>query len=384
MRSFLTPLLGDLQKKFVLLSGPRQVGKTHLANEVLTQTGGHYYNWDEAGDREQILRKGFLHDGVVVLDELHKYERWKGFLKGIYDKYHANLKILVTGSARLDIYQKGGDSLLGRYYHFHLHPLTVGEVTRPDTIPLPPPWANAGGGPSHSQIFTKLMQFGGFPEPYFAASEQEHRRWSLLRREILVREDIRDLSNIQHLNLVEHLLLLLPERVGGILSINSLKEELRVAYNTVALWIGVLERLYIAYTIAPYTRSLARSIQKERKVYLWDWSQVTDKGARFENMVAGHLLKAVQYWRDLGHGDYALFFLRDRDKREVDFCITCNRKPVAIIEAKWADTRPADSLLYFADRLRVPAIQLVAESGICHQSGTVNVISADQWLAQLP
>jgi predicted AAA+ superfamily ATPase len=325
-----------------------------------------------------------LNDKIVVLDELHKYERWKGFLKGIYDKYHSQLSVLVTGSARLDVYQKGGDSLLGRYYHFHLHPLSIGELMHPNSVPEPPAsWTEMGEG-SHKDLLEQLLQFGGFPEPFFAANTQEHRRWSLARREILVREDIRDLSNIQNLSLVEHLLLLLPDRVGSVLSVNALKEDLRVAYNTVVLWLKVLERLYISYTLAPYTKSLARSIRKERKLYLWDWSQITDKGSRFENLVAGHLFKAVQYWRDLGFGDFALHFLRDRDCREADFCITCDRKPVVVIEAKLSDTRASESLLYFADRLRVPAIQLVAESGICHQSGPAWVVSADRWLAQLP
>lgn len=384
MRSLLHIIQNDLVKKYALLSGPRQVGKTHLAEALLKRTGGHYYNWDDAEDREKILRKSFLNDKIVVLDELHKYERWKGFLKGIYDKYHSQLSVLVTGSARLDVYQKGGDSLLGRYYHFHLHPLSVGELVHPNSVPEPPAsWTQMGEG-SHTELLERLLQFGGFPEPYFAANTQEHRRWSLARREILVREDIRDLSNIQNLSLVEHLLLLLPDRVGSILSVNALKEDLRVAYNTVVLWLKVLERLYITYTLAPYTKSLARSIHKERKLYLWDWSQISDKGSRFENLVAGHLFKAVQYWRDLGHGDFALHFLRDRDRREVDFCITCDRKPVVVIEAKLSDTRASESLLYFADRLRVPAIQLVSETGICHQSGPAWVVSADRWLAQLP
>lgn len=384
MRSLLGVIQKDLEKKYALLSGPRQVGKTHLAEAMLHHTGGRYYNWDDAEDREKILRKTFVHDKIVVLDELHKYERWKGFLKGIYDKYHDALHVLVTGSARMDVYQKGGDSLLGRYYHFHLHPLTIGELASPAAIPPPPGSWTEMGEKSHADLLEQLLQFGGFPEPFYAADAREHRRWSLARREILVREDIRDLSNIQNLSLVEHLLLLLPDRVGSILSVNSLKEDLRVAYNTILLWLNVLERLYIVYRLAPYSKQLARSIHKERKLYLWDWSQIADKGARFENLVAGHLLKAVQYWRDLGYGDYALHFLRDRDRREVDFCITCDHKPVVVVEAKLTDTRASDALVYFSERLKVPAIQVVAEGGVCHQSGSAWVVSADRWLSQLP
>ena len=385
MRSLQRPIERDLEEKFVLLAGPRQVGKTHLAKAILKGKEGRYYNWDLAEDRENVLAKSFLQDRFVVLDELHKYERWKGWLKGLYDKYHSHLKILVTGSSRLDVYQRGGDSLFGRYLLHHLHPLSMGEIghpkkiEKPDTLFIP-----EGTGVGNRELLNQLFRWGGFPEPFHAGREETHRRWSLQRRELLVREDIRDLSTIQHLTLVEHLLLLLPSRVGSPLSINSLREDLQVAHNTVTAWLETFSRLYIVFMLRPYTAKLQRSIRKERKLYLWDWSQVKDDGARFENLVASHLWKAVQMWRDLGFGDFDLTFLRDRDRREVDFCITKDQHPWLLVEAKFSETQIADPLLYYSNRLQIPAVQIVHREGIDKQVGSIRLISADRWLPRLP
>ena len=384
-RSLKKHLLKDLNQKFVLLAGPRQVGKTHLAEEILGELGGKYYNWDLAEDRERVLNKSMVQDKVVVLDELHKYERWKGFLKGVYDKYHKNLRVLVTGSARLDVYRRGGDSLLGRHYLYHLHPFSVGERLGSE-IPRPEIFLRGDGKSSReaTEIFDLLMRFGGFPEPFFKSSEEEHGRWSTQRRELLVRQDIRDLTHIQHLGLVEHLLLLLPHRVGSVLSVNSLREDLQVAYNTVCQWLESLEKLYIHFSLSPYSERVGRGLKKGRKIYLWDWSQVPDEGARFESLVASHLFKAVQYWKDLGYGDFELFFLRDRDRRETDFLVTLNRKPWALVETKLSEEQPAEALLYFENKFRVPAFQILSKKGIDRMIGPVRVVSAEKILPLLP
>ena len=373
----------DLRKKMILLAGPRQVGKTTLAMEIIKKPGGHYYNWDLSEDRETILTKGFLNDGLVVLDELHKYDRWKNFLKGIYDKYHQTLQMIVTGSARLDIYRRGGDSLFGRHYLYHLHPLTMGELTRHEIL-KPEEFLAAIPSPPDSETYTSLLKWGGFPDPFFAANEESHARWSLQRKELLVQEDIRDLTQINLLSLVEHLLLLLPKRVGSILSVNSLKEDLQVAHNTITSWLKTFERLYITYTLDPHTAKLQRAIHKEKKLYLWDWSQIPDESARFENMVASHLWKAVQTWRDLGMGDFELKFLRDRDRREVDFCILKNHKPWILVEAKLSETQAAEPLLYFANRLKVPAFQLTDKKNVERKTAGVFVLSAERFLPLLP
>lgn len=384
MRSLEPYLQKDLQEKFVFLSGPRQVGKTYLSEQLITRLQGSYYNWDFSEDRQEILHKNFLNKKFIVLDEVHKYDRWKSFIKGIYDKYHKSLKILVTGSARLDVYRKGGDSLLGRYYLYHLHPFSLGELLSPQRIPKPEKALENISLKSQSSTFEQLYQFGGFPEPFFKASEEAHLRWSNQRRELLIQQDLRDLTNVSLLSLVEHLYLLLPSRVGSVLSVNSLKEDLKVAYNTVISWLDIFERLFLTYTLKPYTKKNSRSVFKEKKIYLWDWSQIKEEGARFENFVASHLWKAVQTWRDLGFGNFELSFIRDRDRREVDFCILKDSLPWLLVEAKLSETQISESLHYYCEKFQVPGIQLVLKAGLRKQEGRINLLSAESWLAALP
>ncbi len=373
----------DLARKMVFLAGPRQVGKTHLGLALQKKLGGKYYNWDLAEDRQLILEKGFLEDRLVILDELHKYDQWKNFLKGVYDKYHESLRMLVTGSARLDIYRRGGDSLMGRYFLYHLHPYSMREASRAADIPRPEE-SLAAELPPARELMEQLLKFGGFPEPFLGASEESHRRWSLQRREILVQQDVRDLTNIQSLSLIEHLLLLIPNRVASVLSINALREDLRVAYNTVVAWLETLERLYVIFSLKPFSTRVTRTVHKEKKIYLWDWSQIKDPGARFENFIASHLWKAVQFWQDLGYGEFGLFFLRDRDRREVDFCITRDHQPWLLVEAKLSDSAPAEPLDFYANKLNVPGIQLIAAPDHDRRTGRVRVVSADRWLLGLP
>jgi uncharacterized protein len=385
MRNISKAILIDLDRKFVFLAGPRQVGKTYLSKHILKIKKGQYYNWDATEDRVLILKKGFLDNGFVVLDELHKYPRWKSWIKGIYDKHHDILKILVTGSAKLDVYRKEGDSLLGRYFLYHLHPFSLGELTQSENKFDPNlALSNDSNNLQVSQEFESLWRWGGFPEPLFQASETEHNRWSLQRKELLIKEDLRDLTQVKLISLVEHLYLLLTEKVGGVLSMNSLKLDLQVSYNTVRAWLDILERLYIVFRIKPFTKRITRSIHKETKLYFWDWSQIKDPGDRFENFIASHLWKATQVWTDMGKGDFKLNFLRDRDRREVDFCITLDNKPWLLVEAKSSQTRPSEHLEFFSKKLSCPGIQVVKQSGIHTHQGSLRVISADQWLQALP
>jgi len=371
--------------KMVFLAGPRQVGKTTLAKRWMERHSGLYLTWDSARDRETILKQTFVEDNrtSVILDEIHKYPRWRNFLKGLYDKEGDRLRFMVTGSARLDYYRRGGDSLFGRYELLRLHPLSIGELVHGGVPPPPKDWLSPGVATVDSAAWKRLEAFGGFPEPYFQSDPLQHRRWSIRRRELLIKEDLRDLSDIKLVEMVEHLYLLLPERVGSPLSLNSLKEELQVAFNSVSSWIEILERLYICYRLSPYHRKLARSLKKERKLYLWDWSQVKESGARFENLVAGHLLKAVHAWTDLGFGEYQLHYWRNKEKEEVDFVVTNDREPVAVFECKTSGQAPSRSLLHLSRELGVPALQLVAEPNVDENGDGYRVISAGNYLVNL-
>lgn len=370
----------DLARKMVFLTGPRQVGKTTLAKRIIASHHGTYLLYDDPEDRTTILKREYLREKWVCLDEFHKFERWKSYLKGVYDKYRETLHMLITGSARLDVFQKSGDSLLGRYYLHHLHPLTLAEmntiaVTVPDRI-------DDATGPLHG--LEELLRFGGFPEPLYRQSETEHRRWTAMRRHLLIQEDMRELTHIHFIGLVEQLLLLLPERIGSLISYRSLAEDIRVSAPTIQNWLAIFERLFIVYKILPYTTHIQRSLQKQPKYYMWDWSEIPSESVRFENCIASHLWKAVTLWNDCGLvTDAGLHFIRDNSGREVDFIVTKQRQPWFLVEAKLADEKVSPSLLYFSKKFNIPAVQVVAKENVVTRKDNVSVISANRWLGHL-
>ena len=371
----------DLEEKFVFLSGPRQVGKTTLAREIIGLKKGTYLLYDDDDDRRTIFEKGFVHSPFVCLDEFHKYERWKSFIKGIYDKYHENLKLILTGSARLDVYQRTGDSLFGRYYLYHLHPISAGELANADSVKFLEDLHLA-----HPPLkgIEELLNFGGFPEPFSKQSIKEHRRWSNSRRNLLVREELRGITEIKMLGLVEQLMLLLPERIGSLFSYRSVSEIIKVSVPTIQNWLSVFEKLFVVFKISPYSARISRSLQKQPKYYLWDWSQISDPGSRYENFIASHLWKAASLWTDLGEGNVDLFYIRDRDGREVDFMLTKDNKPWFLVEAKLSDSRISDSLKFFSNRLGIPGIQLMLSGGTSRKEGNISVIDSSRWLGNLP
>ncbi|MBM4253423.1 MAG: ATP-binding protein [Deltaproteobacteria bacterium] len=371
--------------KMAFVAGPRQVGKTTLAKDLLAKRGaGKYGTWDDK-DFRKLWHKGpaslrtFLQSNggtttkkpIAILDEIHKDRRWKGNLKGFYDLYGTSFDVIVTGSARLNIYRRGGDSLLGRYFPFRLHPLSQAEILgkRADeptsfieSIMSPSPPALQAGSVTK---FERLLKFGGFPDPYLNQNDQFSALWRSGRLEKIIHEDLRDLSRLPELSQVEALALLMPDRIGSPLSVQSLREELEVAYDTVKRWLNYLENLYFHFTIRPFTTRVARSLKKEPKIYLYDWSEVEDHGARFENLVASHLLKACDYWSDCGRGQWDLRYLRDKDKFEVDFLLTNKNKPVVSFECKYSDDRFDPSVLKFAGQIGITNhIQIVAKPGI--------------------
>ncbi len=335
VRRYLEPQVRkDLARKMVFVAGPRQVGKTTLARSLPGASRG-YLNWDVAEHRARILRRELPAASLWVLDEIHKYRSWRGLLKGLYDGRRQGQRILVTGSARLELYRFGGDSLQGRYHLLRLHPFSAAEL-----------------GLRRTSELLDLLKLGGFPEPWFGGSEVEARRWSREYRTLLVREEVASLERIQDLGNLELLVLRLPELVGSPLSVNALREDLQVSHKTVASWIGVLERLYAVFRLAPLSGPRIRAVRKEQKHYHFDWSLVPGEAQRFENLVASHLLKWVHFEQDARGRDLDLRYFRDTDGREVDFVVVEGREPSLLVEAKWGDAAPDKSLRYL--RLRYP------------------------------
>ena len=350
MRYLYPHIVRDLSKKMVFVGGPRQVGKTTLAKKVLGSQAGtcRYFNWDSTSDRKAIMGERWPDDSaLIVFDELHKRPRWKSWIKGVYDTKPSKTKLFVTGSARLDIYRRGGDSLLGRYHHWRLHPLCLGEPQ--NDIPA-------------QEMFQRLMQVGGFPEPFFDNDSREAARWRLERTTRLIREDIRDLEPIKMMTTLDLFVDALRQRVGSPIVLANIAADLQVSQHTLVHWLEVLERMYLVFIVRPLVTKVARSLQKPPKVYFFDNMDVDgDDGARFENLVATHLLKRCHFLQDREGIAAGLHYIRDREGREVDFAVTHNRIIAELIEVKWADNNVSKSLRYYAERLSPPqASQIVA------------------------
>jgi uncharacterized protein len=351
-RKLVGDVVSDLAGKMVFVSGPRQVGKTTLAKQVLSRQTGIYLNWDNGDDKKRILAGKWPEKGLVVLDEIHKYRQWKNFIKGQYDKYRDELTFLITGSARLNVYKKGGDSLVGRYHHHRLHPFTMGELEQ--TVKMPLPFQKLILDPAASSgPLDQLLMFGGFPEPFCVANERTLRRWHKERIEQVINEDVRDVSNIHDLHLIEQFTSMLGPRVGSPLSLNSLREDLNVSHRTIMNWFSILQQMYVCYALPPYQGKMPNALKKEPKVYLWDWSQLQDPGIRLENLVASHLLKLCHGLQDREGYGAQLWYLRDRQKREVDFLVTNDGKPWFAVEVKTAEPKKTN-LEYFKQRLNIP------------------------------
>ena len=335
-------------KQMLFLAGPRQVGKTtaSLTAEKLSKNFT-YLNWDNEDDRKIIIEgpKAVANligldtlqtsMPILVLDELHKYRHWKSFLKGFYDTYHKKVHIILTGSSTLDVYRVGGDSLMGRYFPYRVHPFSVGECLRTaiSNQEIQDPKGIT------SEKFAALLEFGGFPEPFLNQNKSFSHRWKRLRKEQLFRGDIRDLTGIQEISQLEILAELLKHQSGQLVNYTNLASKTRVSVDTIRRWVNTLNMFYYCFIIKPWSKNISRSLIKEPKIYLWDWSDVEDIGQRAENFIAAHLLKSIHFWTDQGLGDYDLYFIRDKEKREVDFLVTKNNKPWFLVEVKKSDNK---------------------------------------------
>ncbi len=342
-------VLADLRRRMVFVAGPRQVGKTTMARSL---PGNGYLDWDVPEHRERILRGEMPDRPLWVLDEIHRHRGWRNLLKGLWDGRSRGRRILVTGSARLDLYRFGGDSLQGRYHLLRMHPLSVAEL-----------------GMKTEDDLRSLLELGGFPEPFLGGSVTEARRWSRQHRSLILREEVRDLERVDDLGRLELLALSLPERVGSPLSVNALREELRVSHRTVERWVGILERLYYLFRVPPFGPPRLRAVRKMPKHYHFDGTAIPGEGPRFENLVAGHLLKWVHWEQDAKGRDLELRYFRDMDGREVDFVVMEGKKPILLVETKWSEGEVDGGLRYLHERFPE------AEAWQIHGTGTKEYVT---------
>lgn len=383
------------------LTGPRQVGKTTLAKQVLADKDSSplYYNWDrrEIRNRYKATPYFFVSDAPLVqgkklwvcFDEIHKMPKWKNILKDFFDGYEDRFQFVVTGSARLDWFRKSGDSLAGRYFLFRMFPFTFYEITASQSIPLIPPPSSAkvfvekqiSNRPIPRDLLAQLLAFSGFPEPFTNANASFHQHWQDDYLDRLVREDLRDLTRIHELENVATLVSLLKQRVGSPLSTNSLRENLETSYTAVRNYLEALKLSYIVFILSPYAKKIQRVVKKEPKLYFFDYTHVSDPAARFENFVALELYSLVHLWTDAGFGRYELRYVRSRDGRESDFLILKDQTPWLLAECKTSDGNLDNHHLNHAHLLgKIPFIQIIKQPDVCRVvSPNCFVVSAERF-----
>jgi hypothetical protein len=358
----------DLLKKMVFLTGPRQVGKTWLAKNIMKDfKNSVYLNWDEIEDKKVIKNKEWHpNTELLILDEIHKMDGWKNYLKGLYDTKESNLKILVTGSARLETFRQSGDSLAGRFFRHRLNPFTLAEIKN-----------------SNENDLNKLIQQGGFPEP-FLANKTNANRWRLQYIDGLIRSDILDFEKIHDFKSIQLVFELLRKKVGSPISYKSIAEDVQIAPNTVKKYIQIFEALYIIFRVVPFSKNIARGLQKEPKIYFYDNGLVLgDEGIKFENLIATGLLKHQNALEDQEGIKTSLNYLRTKEKKEVDFCLVENNKIIKMIEVKLSEDKPTSNLFYFYKKYNIPALQLVKNLRTQKKIEGIEIIKAFNFLKSL-
>ncbi len=387
----------------IFLSGPRQVGKTTLSREIAKGfRNSIYFNWDIFNHKKLLITNPTFFENInrqdesiplIILDEIHKYKHWKNYLKGTYDQFSPDYKFLVSGSGRLDLYVKGGDSLAGRYFQFHLFPFTVAELSSEkrnfhEFVKNPLQAFDINDKNVTRETWQTLFNIGGFPEPFAKGKKAFFARWTKNYVTQVVREDIRNFYDLKNIDNIEILFTLLPVKVGSPLSMNNMAEELRVAFGSVRKWLRLFEIFYLTFIISPWTKRISRAILKEKKLYLFNYPEIEEESHKFENMVALELLRAIYNWNEYGYGRFALYYIRNKEKEEVDFLIANNNNPILLIETKLSEEAAAGSLIKFQNALNIPAVQLVNKEGVFrylrNNKNKILIITAHKWLSSLP
>jgi len=360
----------DLKKKIVFIVGPRQVGKTWLALEVRKRFDNtSYLSYDSFEDRQIIKDESWLQSTeLLILDELHKMPGWKNYLKGVFDTKSKNLKILVTGSARLDMFRQTGDSLAGRFFTHRLLPFSISELQE---------------DPINNDI-ERFITRGGFPEPFLTKNEVEAKRWRNQYIDGLIRTDILDFERIHNFRTMQMVFELLRRKVGSPVSYASIARDVNASPTTIIKYVQILEALYIIFRVTPYSRNIARSILKEPKIYFFDNGLVVgDDGAKFENFVALSLLKHIFGKNDYEGENFDLKYLRTKEGKEVDFCLTNNNETVEVIEAKIRHSNISQNLKYFCEKYCLKGAQIVKELKRERTIGEIDILKANSYLREL-
>jgi predicted AAA+ superfamily ATPase len=363
----------DLDKKIILLTGPRQTGKTTLSK--MLGDDFDYFNYDNVDDRLGLQEKSWDRSKpLVIFDELHKLKNWKSWLKGIYDKEGIPPSILVTGSARLDTYKKVGDSLAGRFFQFRLHPLDLKEINtylKPDDLEVE---------------LDKLLAVGGFPEPFLNGTSRFYNRWKKSHLDIILKQDLIDIENVQQITQIETLIQLLKHRVGSPISYSSLAQDLQCSDKTVKRWLTILENMYVLFKVPPFHKNIARAIQKAPKFYFYDTGQVLgEKGVKLENAVACAIQKELHFLGDCLGEEGNLYYVKNKDGKEIDFCISKNDTPSLLVEVKWNDNNLSPNFVIF--KKFFPEIKMVQVSKKLNREKTfpngAEIRLASKWLSKL-
>lgn len=365
---------GDLDKKLVVLTGPRQVGKTTLSQDLMDDfPDAQYMNFDVAPHREVMQQYRWRQTApLLIFDEIHKMHQWKSWLKGVFDGRAKGQRILVTGSARMETFRQGGDSLAGRYFRLRLHPISVRE------------WV-AQSGASPRQALTHLLKRGGFPEPALAETDTDAERWRTTYFSDLIREDVLEFSRLQEVKTMRLFAEMLRSRVGSPLSLASIARDLGVSSATLAKYLDILASLFIVFIVRPWHHNIARATLKAPKVYFYDSGLVLgDEGVRYENLVACHLLKRVQWLQDTEGKAVDLHYIRTKDSAEVDFVMSENGQLTHLLECKLNDPRVQSSLYRFAAEWpEAISLQLLRECAVESDHKGVQVRDAASWLNAL-